>query len=98
MYNIHCTIFLNLTRPITHKVRGGGGKKFVPLIATLPILGLKFIKLLDCVFYEQFYGFHAPRTVGKCRHQRPTKHIGYFGQRRWLCFSPKLEAENKVLN
>ena len=32
------------------------------------------------------------------RHQRPTKHIGYFGQRRWLCFSPKLEAENKVLN
>ena len=32
------------------------------------------------------------------RHQQPTKHIGYFGQRRWLCFSPKLEAENKVLN
>ena len=28
---------------------GGGGAKFVPLIATLPILGLKFIKLF-CAF------------------------------------------------
>ena len=27
----------------------GGGAKFVPLIATLPILGLKFIKLF-CAF------------------------------------------------
>ena len=48
----------NLTRPITHKVIyiyiyiffffwGGGGAKFVPVIATLPILGLKFIKLFS---------------------------------------------------
>ena len=28
---------------------GGGGAKFVPIIATLPILGLKFIKLF-CAF------------------------------------------------
>ena len=38
----------NLTRPITHKVIfffGGGGGIFAPVIATLPILGLKFIKL-----------------------------------------------------
>ena len=44
----------NLTRPITHKVIyiffwGGGGSKFIPVIATLPILGLKFIKLF-CAF------------------------------------------------
>ena len=57
-----CTIlpqFLsNLTRPITHKViyiysfflgGGEGGSKFVPVISTLPILGLKFIKLF-CAF------------------------------------------------
>ena len=41
----------NLTRPITHKVIfwWGGRAKFVPVIATLPILGLKFIKLF-CAF------------------------------------------------
>ena len=43
----------NLTRPITHNVilrgGGGGGAKFVPVMATLPILGLKFIKLF-CAF------------------------------------------------
>ena len=42
----------NLTRPITHKViflGGGGEAEFVPVIATLPVLGLKFIKLF-CAF------------------------------------------------
>ena len=43
----------------------GGGAKFVPIIATLPILG----------FYEQFYGFHALRTVGKCT----SRHLFRYG-------------------
>ena len=36
----------------------GGRAKFVTVIVTLPILGLRFTKLF-CAFYEQFYGFHA---------------------------------------
>ena len=43
----------------------GGGEKFVPVIATLPILGLKFIKLFVVRFYEQFHGFYALKAVGK---------------------------------
>ena len=42
----------NVIRPITHKVIFfflGGGAKFVPVIVTLRILGLKFIKLF-CAF------------------------------------------------
>ena len=42
----------NLTRPITHKVIF-----FVPVIATLPILGLKSIKLFLCVFISNFMVF-----------------------------------------
>ena len=42
-----------------------GGEKFVPVIATLPILGLKFIKLFVVRFYEQFHGFYALKAVGK---------------------------------
>ena len=59
----------NRTRPVIHKVifgGGGGGEgKFVPVIATLPILGLKFIKLFVVRFYEQFHGFYALKAVGK---------------------------------
>ena len=44
---------------------GEGGEKFVPVIATLPILGLKFIKLFVVRFYEQFHGFYALKAVGK---------------------------------
>ena len=48
------TIPFEPKRSITHKVifEGGGREgraKFVPVIATLPILGLKFIKLF-CAF------------------------------------------------
>ena len=39
------------------------GAKFVPVIATLPILRLYNVSVR---FYEQFYGFLALRIVGKC--------------------------------
>ena len=56
----------NLTRPITHKVilaGGGGGVKFVPVIATLPILGLKFIKLF-CAFLSAILWFSCAKSCG----------------------------------
>ena len=51
----------NLTRPITHKVIFWEAK-FVPVIATWPILGFPRFSVR---FYEQFNGFHELRTVGK---------------------------------
>ena len=58
----------NLTRPITHNViffLGGGGRgaKFVPVIATLPILGLKFIKLF-CAFLRAILWFSCAKNCG----------------------------------
>ena len=57
----------NLTRPITHNVifffGGGGGAKFVPVIATLPILGLKLIKLF-CAFLWALLWFSFVKNCG----------------------------------
>ena len=55
-------------------VGGGGGGKFVPVIAKLPILGLRFINF-SVRFYEQFYCFHALRTVSKCT----SRHLFSYG-------------------
>ena len=72
----------SLTAPITHKVifegRGGGvgaGAKFVPVIATLPILGLNFIKLF-CVFLWAILWFSWLRTVGKCTSRHLFRYCG----------------------
>ena len=46
---------------ITHKGVGGGG--FVPVIATLPILGLKFIKLF-CAFLWAILWFSCAKNCG----------------------------------
>ena len=43
--------------------RGGVGAKFVPIIATLPILGLKFIKLF-CAFLGAILWFSCAKNCG----------------------------------
>ena len=48
---------------------GGGGAKFVPIIATLPIL------TFSARFYEKCYGFHALRTVGKCTRRHLFRYV-----------------------
>ena len=58
----------NLTRPITHKVifragGWGGGAKFVAIMATLPILCLKFIKLF-CAFLCAILRFSCAKNCG----------------------------------
>ena len=56
----------NLTRPITHKVMffgGGVGGELSPVIATLPILGLKFIKLF-CAFLWAILWFSCAKNCG----------------------------------
>ena len=62
------TIPLNRTRPITHKAYffgGGGGAKSASLY--LHCISLVWSLLNFSVrLYEQFYGFHALRTLGKC--------------------------------
>ena len=63
--NILPQFLSNVTRAITHKViiffffLGGGGRGQIRpcYIATLPILGLKFIKLSLCVFMSNFMVF-----------------------------------------
>ena len=55
-----------------------GEEEFVSVIATLIACpGFEVYKTVSVRFYEQLYGFHALRTVGKCTSRHLFRYGGF---------------------
>ena len=82
--NILPQFLSNVTRAITHKViiffffwGGGAGANSSLLYSNIAYPRFEVYKTFFVRFYEQFYGFHALRTVGKCTSRHHFKYGGF---------------------